>query len=457
MSDLSTIIRDYYESVSEPVTVDEILTRPVGRGSVRPLQPQRLPQQRRRWLVALGAAVAVLVLIGGVVLALGSLSGEPGPPAGPGEVTSTTGVQSSPVFPTYGWTRIEVAPPNDDCCPPWHIVDVIWTGDNYLAAGVAISDHDQGQQPTMWRSADGTEWTRVNHDFAPVADGLGTAVHSVTVGGPGFVAVGVAHDADPGAAGAVWISEDGEQWVQVPDDDAVFAAGQSVSMNAVTEGDTGLIAVGRVCEESVGDGCPSRPAVWVSPDGATWTRSLVGAGLGELTGVAAFGSELVAIGRTMDAIAPSNSTAWISSDGASWTQIESPTFSGPGDQVMSGVAAGRNGLVIVGASYTDTTSRALVWHSRDGRSWTLVSDEATFPEGQEIEVVDVVATGSGFVAVGGIGDRPGIWTSPDGVAWTVVAHPELFDGFIAAIAAGPDQLTGLGAGHGPAVSWVGTS
>ncbi len=37
MSDLGELIRDYYESVADPVTVEEILYGAIGEGPVRPL------------------------------------------------------------------------------------------------------------------------------------------------------------------------------------------------------------------------------------------------------------------------------------------------------------------------------------------------------------------------------------------------------------------------------------
>jgi hypothetical protein len=108
-------------------------------------------------------------------------------------------------------------------------------------------------------------------------------MNSVTVGGPGLVAVGGSTKLGPdefdtdfdefrwgyGAdVAAVWTSPDGFRWSRVPHSDAVFdaavafgVAGSAV-MTSVTAGGPGLVAVG----EATGFA-----AVWTSPDGINWS------------------------------------------------------------------------------------------------------------------------------------------------------------------------------------------
>ncbi len=78
-------------------------------------------------------------------------------------------------------------------------------------------------------------WSRVPHDET-VFGGLEEQINmwSVTVGGPGLVAVG-----SDGPDAAVWTSPDGITWSQVPHDAAVFGG----EMNSVTVGGPGLVAV----------------------------------------------------------------------------------------------------------------------------------------------------------------------------------------------------------------------
>ena len=92
---------------------------------------------------------------------------------------------------------------------------------------------------------------------------------SVTVGGPGLVAVGRDESGGDSDA-AVWISVDGITWSRVPGDEAVFggAGDQRIQrMVGVTVGGPGVVAVGR--EGSAPD---TDAAVWTSPDGITWSR-----------------------------------------------------------------------------------------------------------------------------------------------------------------------------------------
>jgi hypothetical protein len=153
----------------------------------------------------------------------------------------------------------------------------------------------------------GTSWTRVEHDDAVFgAEGEGyVGMISATAGGPGYVAVGWAGTDDAADAGtvAVWTSPDGRTWTRVPDDDGVFAGSGSTSINAVAAGGPGLVAVGT---EHRPNGLAGG-AVWVSPDGVTWTRVtesddvFVGPDDTSLLDVTAGGPGLVAVGTIREA------------------------------------------------------------------------------------------------------------------------------------------------------------
>ena len=110
-------------------------------------------------------------------------------------------------------------------------------------------------------------------------------MNSVTVGGPGLVAVGSskeekvdpedeAHEpADVNHDAAVWTSPDGLTWSRVPHDDDVFAVSNDWGdltevMLSVTVGGPGLVAVGF----DSADQCEWGAAVWTSPDGLTWSQ-----------------------------------------------------------------------------------------------------------------------------------------------------------------------------------------
>ena len=116
----------------------------------------------------------------------------------------------------------------------------------------------------MWTSSDGLTWGRVVDDEAAFGGDLAPSLTSVTVGGPGLVAVGVDWDRE---AAAAWTSTDGLDWQRVPHDEAVFGGEAGQWMHSVTEAGAGLIAVGR---EGLYD--EGSAAVWTSPDGITWRR-----------------------------------------------------------------------------------------------------------------------------------------------------------------------------------------
>lgn len=88
---------------------------------------------------------------------------------------------------------------------------------------------------------------------------------SVTVGGPGLVAVGSDGSGDDFDA-AVWTSVDGVTWSRVPPDESVFGRAGIQMMVSVTAGGPGLVAVG---SDGSGD---EDAAVWTSVDGLTWSR-----------------------------------------------------------------------------------------------------------------------------------------------------------------------------------------
>jgi hypothetical protein len=89
---------------------------------------------------------------------------------------------------------------------------------------------------------------------------------SVTVGGPGLVAVGwdwSGGDIDA----AVWTSPDGVTWSRVPHDESIFGGPGFQEILSVAVGGPGLVAVG--LDEAGGD---RDAVVWTSPDGITWSR-----------------------------------------------------------------------------------------------------------------------------------------------------------------------------------------
>ena len=264
----------------------------------------------------------------------------------------------------------------------------------------------------VWTSVDGFTWSRVPHDEAVFPRGWMT---SVTVGGPGLVAVGLTGTADEVFLGeadvAVWTSVDGLIWSRVPHDEAAFGQG---TMNSVTVGGPGLVAVGEDKDDA---------AVWTSVDGITWSRvphdeavfggpdlSSINYGAvspDSMESVTSGGPGLVAVGQDNG-----DAAVWTSVDGLIWSRVpaDEAVLGGADKQRMFSVTVGGPGLVAVGLEgparnfvMTDYIN-AVVWTSVDGITWSRVPhDEAVFGrQGREDRqgMTSVTAGGPGLVVVG---------------------------------------------------------
>jgi len=441
-------------------------------------QPVELegPLRRGRSMWAAGAVAAAIVLVVGV-FAVTDRDGnvvESGPVFAPTTVEPvSTGIVSEPAPPgevepvpspglaeslPYRWSRV----PDDEAVfggarGQW-MKSVTVGGPGLVAVGSVGNDGDA--DAAVWTSVDGITWSRVPHDETVFGGARGQWMSSVTVGGPGLVAVGwdarfsdFEYDAtpsewmqwgeEPGAA-AVWTSVDGITWSRVAHDETVFGADGYSRMNSVTAGGPGLVAVGSVRN----DGDSAVAAVWTSVDGIIWSRvphdGAVFGGSGtiqspqlwqEMKSVTVGGPGLVAVGGHSG----TDAAVWTSVDGLTWSRVpHDETVFGPrGGQGMSSVTAGGPGLVAVGYEQlgddvpSGRARDAAVWTSVDGITWSRVPhDVEVFGGTGNQRMHSVTAAGAGLVAVGADGGwydtRPiaVVWTSLDGITWSRVPHDE---------------------------------
>jgi hypothetical protein len=305
------------------------------------------------------------------------------------------------------WTRA----PHDESVFGGDDSQVMWS----VAVGgpglVAIGGERSGVHSVaaVWTSADGVGWTRVPHDESVFGgDDFGDfqMMKSVAVGGPGLVAVGSERSGDQTVA-AVWTSADGIDWTRAPHDESVFAGNQG--MTSVTVGGPGLVAVG---------GGSGDAAVWTSADGVDWSRvpydeSVFGGDdFQVMLSVAVGGPGLVAVGGE-GSEDDWDAAVWTSVDGVGWARVphDESVFGGDGSQLMRSVAAGGPGLVAVGSERSGDHSVAAVWTSVDGVAWTRVPhDESVFAGNQGM--TSVAVGGPGLVAVGGgsgVGADAAVW------------------------------------------------
>ena len=144
--------------------------------------------------------------------------------------------------------------------------------------GVSNGSSDTASWGAVWTSPDGVTWVRVpdDPDVFGVEEGTYESILDVAAGSDGFVAVGT-----DGTNAIVWFSADGRTWERIPHDPELF--GGTTMYRVMAWGD-GYVAVGPdwpIIEDIGGPvpglpSVPSRPTLWVSPDGRTWHRIGIG-------------------------------------------------------------------------------------------------------------------------------------------------------------------------------------
>ena len=166
-----------------------------------------------------------------------------------------------------------------------------------------------------------------------------------------------------------------------------------------------------------------------SSDGRIWTHQSGNRPPDLPVSLAAGPGGVVAVGAIDDVAA-----SWFSRDGLTWT---ARTDAFPiGTKVtrtdgvkMTDVVATDSGWLAVGREDPACNMncglapvRSIVWASADGLQWTRVADQASLVGGAMIAVAH---RASGFVAVGLADLRAAAWTSSDGLVWARADGPEL--------------------------------
>jgi hypothetical protein len=413
------------------------------------------PPERKRWIGALIAVAAtILVAVGVLAVAVAERDVEDVDPVLSPSLTDPPVSSEPSVVPG------NAAVPGDQVRQ--ELNGVIATDTGLTAVGSLSTGRftNFSKDAAVWTSVDGTEWSQVPHDAAVFAHIRGgQTIRSVGAGGPGRVAVGdmaqTEDYADPGHAAAVWTSVDGITWSLVPHDEVIFGGPGNQGMNDVTAGGPGLVAIGN---DGGGNNVSVNAAVWTSVDGTTWSRishdeTIFGGA--RMHSVTVGGPGLVAVGSTgiggdnldfreateADKNFATNAAVWTSVDGITWSRVphDDAVFGGPGHQTMSKVIAAGPGLVAVGSDGTDDDADAAVWTSVDGITWSRVPhDETIFGGPNAQQMSSVTVGGPGLVAVGSDGPHDyhrggdedidyveaAVWTSFDGVTWLRVPHDE---------------------------------
>jgi hypothetical protein len=331
----------------------------------------------------------------------------------------------------------------------------------------------------------GREWGRVPDDEAVFGGDRSQQMTAVVAGGPGVVAVGW-DDSGGDWDAAVWASANGEDWVRVTQDEAVFGGAGDQAMLAVAEYNGALVAVGYDSPSGHVDAEPGTAdaAVWVSPNGLTWERvapeqdSLGGTGRQVMRGVAQHPTDgdLVAVGTDDES---GGAAVWVSSgDSSAWEQVPySPAVFGDVSiederQAMLGVTPGRPGLqstlVAVGygsvrADISGSREYGAVWSSFLSTTWRRVPhDEELFGSAGSVTMTAVAVGGPGFVAVGWDKSPPDLdaavwWSEDGGLTWTRVPRLDLLregEQVMRAVAETSSGLVAVGETDGDAAVWI---
>jgi len=277
------------------------------------------------------------------------------------------------------------------------------------------------RRAAVWTSADGSSWERAPHDEiifgrSPGLDPASGIVEMTAVAATSEQIVAAGIDRTPGHLGetwtaAIWASPDGVSWTRVADEDGFRRA----TIHAVLPVASGWVAVGNA--PSVGT--TRVAAVWTSTDGASWQRvphdpAVFGVGRTSIAGVAESGTGLVAVGSDRS-LAPPAAAVWVSPDGTSWSRVphDESVFGGPGLQAMEAVTAAPSRFVAVGVDWPDQSEpRPAVWESDDGLTWHRVP-AAMVPVGEPggAWMTAVAAGPDGVVAVGRSGMTGTIWVA----------------------------------------------
>lgn len=245
--------------------------------------------------------------------------------------------------------------------------------------------------PGAWRSA---TWQPIGNPFVPHEppilriDGL-VGSH---LGFDGWGRIPAPGQNEFGDVGAVFHSPDGLEWTVVPIDHGVNGLSTS-EIRGVAVGPLGLVAWGGVC-------CaPEQPAMWHSPDAATWTRLEI-----ELNPMPRWVHDVVAMEDLWVAVgtlADGTGRIWVSADGATWEAVLETEAGLPGIAI-SDLARTPDGLVAVGTvTGSDGTYDGAAWTSADGRRWERIPDPTGLLAGDgEVALDGVVSFGERLLLIG---------------------------------------------------------
>jgi class 3 adenylate cyclase len=357
------------------------------------------------------------------------------------------------------WRRVGAQNPDLGGRGAQQILRVIDDGSQMVGVG---SERKRDVDAAIWVTEEG-RWRRVPHSEAIFGGRGGQTISSVAHHAGRFVAVGSsgAHG-DPDAA--VWYSRDGRSWERLDLAERVGAGPGRQAMLRVTWSPFGWIAVG-----NDGVAAESDAAVWTSSTGRHWERvrlpddsAFGGEGSQGMRAVASTDDSVVAVGfdTGVDGDPFKEAAIWLSSDGAEWTRVTHDTaeLTGPGAGFMNAISPVGRGYVAAGVRTGRGELDAAIWASRTGFTWRLLPEPGLRGTGDQ-RIWGLNTIPGGLLAVGsdgfGGGDDAAVWVSwNQGSSWTRVPQEEaVFGGDLDQVMrfAAPfkGKVIGVGAEWGP--------
>lgn len=399
---------------AEQVDTDAILDRVRGTGG------------RPRWVVpavaGAGAAAVVILVVALVLPQLQVDRVEIGPdPAVPGDPEpSPTETATSGQGTALGlWQRVTSE-------------TFTGAGDDRMravaqggGATVAVGRRDDGPG-IWWRDAqrpagDPGAWEQVGGDLCGEAS---CELNDVAAFGGRFVAAGML-DGLP----KLWWSDDGHAWNRVDLERSSPGSAGETTLTAVALGPDGAVAFG-----SEVDDAGSRPVVFTSSDGRSWTEGSMSfdqeeAGAHVVDAVDLGGGRFLAVGYVGD-----GTVLWEEQDGT-WAERHlaevDPEFSMVATYVTS-LSGGPEELLLTGSNWDGEDRDGRVWRSTDGgETWERMPGELEGPGDQQVS--DLFRAGGSVVAVGweaaadGGAPQPAAWILHEG-RWEAVDGGDAFAG-----------------------------
>ena len=267
------------------------------------------------------------------------------------------------------WSRV----PADVQPGAQEMLGVAALDNGFLAVGREETDTEI--RGAVWYSPNGVEWERRPHDevvFGGAARYVGFT-DVVQVGGVLMMSGNIeplgANDVD----GAIWVSNDsGTTWVELPDPGQVLGDEEDTRyqlLAGVAGRELQFILVGS--EADIEGKAFVNVVIWHSSDGVNWQRvyqhkpEFQNQWLEEIV-IADFGWFAVGTESFGD---QGQAAVWLSPDGLTWSQValSERVFGGAGVQAMLAITAGGPGLVAAGYSTESSDQDAAIWIYVPGR------------------------------------------------------------------------------------------